>query len=553
MPALLVPLLLSAAIELDPQTGLWFPPYASKTAYLNRDPGHPYMQDVERAFQENASLAAEVCRAFLAAKEPAVFDPSVKQFRAMFAMKCIGRSANADRRATAATQTARAMVALQAIFDQEEQSVASLSTAERAQRHGALLNQLDSGVINPLRPAFRAIALDPRHTFPLHDLMAYPDVSREGDQTFSRESVAAFLEQLYRTRSVANRADAQEWQAGLPAVLLFEGKLSDAHSAADVWLNAAPRERRAFARSMVAVIDRASGQADRLRIAAPCEAPPSWRASNPEMDPAEYCKSATQFLVINSLDVLRHRAPAALVAAAFDLIQAEPDNYPARMTLLRATIPAGPGRAEEGFYEVLGERDAPSGAKLDALRGLWSLASENHPEDAAPLIDCWLKMLDVYIPPLASDGWSRLAAMPESQTAFAQECFGAGNLPSHCVVNALQVRAFASQRAKQWNVARLSVEKLLSLMLLKHGSPSPVRDELYNLAAEVARNGAPADAAAIIGYLSRQPHDGYVTAQLASWKGEVTAGATQPWKSPIVVDPARVQGECPPSRPTRKR
>src|SRR5438477_270375 len=81
----------AAPVQLDAQTGLWFPPYASRTAYLNRDPAHPLMADVDRAFGENPALADEVCAAFLAAPEPKTSesnDPSVKQFRTMFAMKC---------------------------------------------------------------------------------------------------------------------------------------------------------------------------------------------------------------------------------------------------------------------------------------------------------------------------------------------------------------------------------------------------------------------------------------------------------------------------------
>ena len=154
-------LLAVAMVALDPQTGLWFPPYASRTAYLNRDPAHSLMADVDRAFGENAGLGDEVCAAFLAAPEPKtpeVNDPSVKQFRAMFAMKCTARSAHARRRSEDADRVTGALANLQSMFDEEERSITAIKSDQRSRSADALIAGIDNGYGPALRPALRAVS-----------------------------------------------------------------------------------------------------------------------------------------------------------------------------------------------------------------------------------------------------------------------------------------------------------------------------------------------------------------------------------------------------------
>src|SRR5437868_9571320 len=94
LPAIFITVAASAAVQLDPATGLWFPPYATPEIYLKRDPAHSYSRDVKRAFDENPALAAEVCKAVVAQKESPSKDPSVRQYATTLSMMCVARTSN---------------------------------------------------------------------------------------------------------------------------------------------------------------------------------------------------------------------------------------------------------------------------------------------------------------------------------------------------------------------------------------------------------------------------------------------------------------------------
>ena len=167
--------LLLTVVQIDPQTGLWFPPYASRVQYLSRDPAHPLMADVERAFKENPALADDVCAAFLGAPEPQTaesHDPSVRQFRAMLAMTCSGRQAHARRQTESAQRMTSVLTDLQAMFDQEERPLATWTREQRERRAAQLVEIVDAGSGPSLRPALQAIALSPSYTFAIHSLSA---------------------------------------------------------------------------------------------------------------------------------------------------------------------------------------------------------------------------------------------------------------------------------------------------------------------------------------------------------------------------------------------
>lgn len=438
------------AIQLDPSTGLWFPPYATRTQYLNRDPAHPYMRDVERAFSETPALVNDVCGAYLAAPEPQtaeVHDPSVRQFRAMLAMACTGRHAQATRRQEAATRQANAVSLLQTQFEEEERAVANVPRKERDQRARDLISGIDETAPSSLRPSLRAIALSPSDSSAIHALMLLPQT-------------APFLEQLYRSR------DGSEWKEGLPVVLLFEGKLEDARNAA--------RDSLAIS----AVISRALGQEgafDRM--------------------PETVIDSATM-LVINALDIQREHAPRGLVDAAFDLDRRNGDDWPAQLTLIGNAAFAAPREAEKRFYELLANRDMPPAARSDATYYLMKIAAAHEPARVAPLVDCWLASRGVGVPAATAMTWKQLAAMPPGSGAPTESCAGS-SASSFCVLHALGMRGDAAKATKQWAVAKQTIEKMAAITVENHLIPDVVRNELKELAQFDTE-----DAAAINRYLA---------------------------------------------------
>ena len=534
-------ILFAAAVLLDPQTGLWFPPYANRTAYLNRDPAHSLMADVNRAFKESPALGDEVCAAFLAAPEPKTpesNDPSVKQFRTMFAMQCVARGAHARRRTEDAEKMTGALATLQAMFDEEERGISRRAPDE-------LIAAIDNGYGPALRPALRAVAMTPSYTFAIHTLLALPlHRLSDGQKGVSHAQVAAFLEQLYRTRAAAGNADAWQWKAGLPAILLFNGKLDDARKAAEDWYAEAPRERASFARVMLAVIDRALGREGALdKVAAGCVPSAAFREQQPASNPAEYCRQAAAMLVINALDVQQEKAAPGLAAAAFDLERTRAYDWPYRLSLIGNASLADPRGAQKVFNNMLADPDIPEGAQLDAMHYLAKIASQHDRPRVAPLVDCWIQMQGIEVAAATPEMWKRLATTPISSQPgrpFAQ-C-------GSCVMRALSMRMDAAIAMQQWNLARQTLEKILSLTVSYGGSPTVVRTELYDFAQSEIRNGRRADAVQILSYLKGQPEDNYVSSGLAKSAESIPAGALQPWQSPVPVDAALLAAACPPKQ-----
>jgi hypothetical protein len=538
------------AIVLDPQTGLWFPPYASRTAYLSRDPAHPLMADLQRAFKENPALGEEVCAAFLSAPEPQTaesHDPSVKQFRAMFAMTCAGRGAHARRQTENAQRMSSAITDLQAMFEQEERPLTTWTREQRDRRSAELVGIIDDGSGPSLRPALQAIALSPSYTFAIHSLLALPDHRlTDGTRGVTRAQAAAFLEQLYRSRASANSADAWTWKAGLPAVLLFEGKLEDARKAADDWYAAAPRERASFARAMLSVIDRASGREGALnKVTAGCVPSASWRAQNPNGDPSEYCRDASAMLVINALDVQQEHAPHALAEAAFELEPMFADDWPYRLALAEKAGFVDPSAAQKHFYAMLADPDIPRPAEVDAVFYLVKIAAVHDRPRVAPLVDCWIRLRGIDIAAAQPEMWKRLMTMTPQQGRRMADCKSL-SADSWCIMHALTIRMNAALEMKQWNLARQTIEKMASVTVSSGGNPTAMRTELMDLAVNEIRAGRRADAVQILSYLKGQPEDAYVTSELAHWGPSVPAGAQQPWQSPVTVDPAFLSEACPP-------
>ena len=348
----------------------------------------------------------------------------------------------------------------------------------------------------------------------------------------------------------ANSADAWAWKAGLPAVLLFEGKLDEARKAADDWYAAAPRERASFARAMLSVIDRASGREGALdRVTAGCVPSASWRQQYPDSDPSEYCRDATAMLVINALDIQQERAPHALAAAAFDLEPKFADDWPYRLTLVGKASLVEPAAAQQHFYAMLADPKIPSAARLDAVYYLVKIAAVHDKPRVASLVDCWIRLHRIDIPPAHPEMWKRLTTMTPQQGRKMADCKSSA-ADSWCIMHSLTMRLNAAVESKQWNLGRQTIEKMLAITLSTGGSPTPMRTELVDLAVTEIRNGHRAEAVQILSYLKSQPEDAYVTSELAQWAPSVPAGAPQPWQSPVPVDATLLSDSCPP-KPSR--
>ena len=544
----------AADVQLDPQTGLWFPPYATKAQYLNRDPEHPLMRDVNRAFSENSALANDVCGAFLAAPEPKsaeINDPSVRQFRAMFSMACAGHAASVRKGNEHEAHTATALTTLQRMFEREQQSAATMPMDRRVARANELLGtiDLDNGSGPALRMALQAIALDPSATFSIHALLVLPDRRLVDDNSgVTHAQAAAFIEQLYRTHAASTSEDAWRWKAGLPAALLFTGKLDDARTAAADWLAAAPRDRASYARVMLAVIDRAHGQEGALdKVTAGCVPSAAYKEANPDAPAADYCMKAAVYLVINALESGREQAPHGLADAAFDLARLNVDDWPTKLTLVSSASQIDPRGVQKRLYAMLAERDMPTAAQHDAFLYLSEIAERQDPVRVAPLVDCFLHSMEIDLPAASPETWKRLAGMPAGTGSPPADCKSMSP-NSWCVMHALARRLRAAEAIKNWNLARQTIEKFAVITVLSGGNADSMRNELASFANDEMLAGRRADAVGILSYLKGQPDTSYVASELAR-SADIPARATAPWSSPVAVDHALLSTTCPPPPP----
>ncbi len=541
--------LTAAEVTIDPTTGLWYPPYASREAYLKREPGHSYIADVHRAWRENPGLMREVCTAVLRVGAPPTADGSVLQLRTMLSMQCMAETAATRAIAQEATISNKVSDELMILFAKEEASIGNVAPKEKGEAASALFSAIRTG---DLAAGLRAIAVDPAYTESVYELLTVgTDTFRMADgRTYERRRVAPFLHQLYATRAKSDRPDAAEWKAGLPAVLLYLGDVDEARLAATEWASRAPADRSAYARTMVAVIDRVSGNPGALdRLVSDCRRSPA--PMNKENKAPDDCFENAMYLVRSALETQKERAPRALAEAAYDLIRIDPHHWPAHMMLLGALRSVDPAGARKHLYDVFDDGTAPEGAVLDATYYLAKLALQNDPATAAPLFDCWLKMHGLSIPPLPLDPWRKLASMEEGGPALTEDCFGPGTskVDSYCAVHALQMRFQAAADARQWDVARQSVEKMLAVVLASHAAPSLVRDELMNLATFETEAGLKDEPELIRSYLHDQPHDAYVSQQLVQAVRVNTPNVQQPWTAPATVDSSHLSQQCPPPRP----
>ena len=511
--------------KIDPTTGLWFPPYASRNDYLKRNPAHPYNADLSRAFVEYPALEHEVCAAIQNTPAPPEGDDSVRQLRTMLEIQCMAAHPGGRKRWEEAQMEKRPDDELMSMFEAEEASVANVPPGARRQAAFDLFGAIRTGDRNALSAAFRAIALDPSYDQSAYELLLLPSAG-----SYPSKRIAAFVMRLYEARATSDRPDAAAWKQGRPAVLFFAGRWEEARAAAEaVGLHTIP-----------AVVDRMNGHAGTLEA--------RQRENCPNNDCIEYAAYAVRA----ALEIQKENAPHSLVAVANDVIRLAPDNWPVRMTLLGDLGIIDPSGTRARLHDVLADRDAPEGAMIDAVYYLAKMAATNDPAHAAPLFDCWLSLHHLAIPPLSPDPWGKLAAMEESRARPSADCFGPGasNVDSQCAVHVLQVRFQSAVDGKQWDVARQSVEQMLAVVLTSHAAPSLVRDELVNLASAESESGIKDEPALILGYLADQPHDSYVAYRLGLPASVKTPHAQRPWIAPAALDPAHRSAPCPPARLT---
>jgi hypothetical protein len=535
MPSLLlVASLFAQTVVLDPLAGVWFPPYGKADEYLERK--RSYSTDLRRAFQEMPATATQACQAVATTPKPgAGVDPRLRQMRMMFDMACVSFMRETREAPARETHRENAAAYLAALADTATTWSASARLGERAVLAAELLSRAEKAEPGAGRfeTFVRAMLLAPRDPRPAwYILLDASDASMSGTPV-GKADLAAFVEQLYRTRGDRHDPEAAEWRATLPEILLYLGKFDEARQLQrDRVLQS--KQPADYDRALLALLERTGGAAGAVDAAlADCKS-------------RETCTDVVWSAGMRSIRVLGTGAPATLVDAFARAGNANAANWPVRLETARMVALADPKRVRREMTAMYAAPDIPAPALIDLIMIDAGIAGqENDSLRSIALVDCWLALRELEIPPFPSDGWKRLAAMPETDAGPATDCSEGAEKKAvawDCTAHALRNRLGASLAAHSFPLARQTVEKIVAYTLAGKLTPSFARDALETVAAELSGAGLQSEAATVAGYLEQQPHGKVVAFKLKALHEHLPATGDvvlQPWPAqPDIPDSA---------------
>jgi len=523
--------------NVNRQTGVWYPPYASREEYDARKAN--YAADVGRAFHENPQLATSVCyelRHSLVSSDS--LPPDAKQLRAFLTANCMSLP---HEQQVAAAKVAKAHAVAKSLDDLMKEALAAADAVPPEQRHAAenaLVNDPDQydDVNDAFSAGARAIALRPqdaRGTYLLLAASAYP----WNYSSIKQPEVRTFLDAFYRDRIAGAGPDAWKWQYGYRDFLLFTGRFDEA-TALTAKLPLGGDLNVQFETAERALIARLNGKRDAL---ATLHDRDGWLAV---IDTA-----------FSILRIQKEKAPPAVKETLIEAMRANPDDWPARMSTIREIRKVDQPLAVAEYQRVLRQdrADAPEGAVIDTVYGLAQIADDSGDKSKSiALTDCWLSLNGVTVTTAVTPKiWDALGKLPNTAAEGKKQddapCF-AGTLrdpqrAGDCATHALLRRLTAAIEAKDLATAKQTVEQLTAYALQNGLTADSPRTALVQLASTERQLGMTSEAQQVATYLSTHPHGAYVEQAITGIP--LAPAAPEPWHSPTATKGGRA-GECPP-------
>ena len=491
---------MAAGVRFDARTGLWFPPYGTAEEYLAGKKS--YVRDVHRAFGDPL-LRRAVCTAFDTTKVAS--DGRVRQLATMFTMAC-GAFASKD-----AVENQQRKIHPNAVAHLDaamEAAIGFVETIPEARRREAQQEHLrmlaPGGNIRSdeewTRTVMRAIALRPRDARGAWHLLTdnYAQLDLGNGNTVPEQYRPVWVERLYRRKAASD----PEWSLGLPEVLLYLGKIPEARHMQQARLGSGQESSR-FAYLLMGWLEEISGdRASATGAIAVCE--------NEGEESDLTCAETMSHIAMRTLEALGTRAPRAAIDGAVEVSRVEHDNWPMRLAVIRELAVIDPALGEQEELAIANDSIAPWGAVVDSVRQLARMAAKQgaYPR-AAALIDHWLALHEVKLPPFPQDGWRRVADMPENVASpeAKQPCFTdleqmrrtAQNWD--CTMGALEDRLTWAIEGRQWELARQSVEQMVAHAASQNMTASVIRRGMRHLASELHTYSHQPEAETIRAYL----------------------------------------------------
>ncbi len=258
-----------ALVGFDETTGLWFPSGAPREVYLARsDPSHDLIRDAQAAFTANPALRKAVCALIKDPKREvraSALPPSVLQRRTMFQMLCVGVEAHEQEQEKSET----AWRIRKADFEKwmNLSPARALSLDERRSR----MLEIDEATRDSAEPdgqlkgAFAMLGLMPQTDYVVYRLLA----TNPFRGTRNEEKFVEFLRGTFGRESADGMPEASLYRMAMRHLLFYRGDVAEARALSRRLLEDETLERwKTDNRAILALLDRLSGDASALRVAA---------------------------------------------------------------------------------------------------------------------------------------------------------------------------------------------------------------------------------------------------------------------------------------------
>lgn len=426
-PTAVAPVLDAAAQALagyDEETGLWYPPDATRETYLeNRDPAHPWIGDIQKAFKASRSLRIEVC-ALVADPKREVrasnLQQLIKQRRTMLYMLCAGSAAEEESK----QREKDLWRENEARFEKARNATAAraLSFTERRNRFiegdDNAPTILDSSA--RLDRAFERFGLMPQAEMGVFDVLN--ESPYRG--TPANEKFQNYLQRLFSRETSQDAPEPARYLMGSLYYLFFTNSLPEAKATASrVLANEALARWRTDNLMTLALLERLARDSSALkRLAQACPAPRGETVAYEGRPAGAYCFDAISGMASRSIILNGEKAPALLPDVMEEIVASEPANWWRRDSNAQYLSRMDAARGRNMAAEILRVPATlvPVEVRLDALEVV--AQSSKKLRDFGPAVSAFDRYLDLlrYRPrPARPDMWARLTALPKQEAGPA--------------------------------------------------------------------------------------------------------------------------------------
>jgi tetratricopeptide (TPR) repeat protein len=467
----------------DEETGLWFPPGATKEAFIGGTAPRSYTTVVQERLKADEPLRQQVCDWMSAPRNQVSREKTgnrVAQMRTMVHMICIGIPGGREAQKQRDEQEQRLEKKYREWLDLGE--ARKLDRDARAQKAEELSQAIENAPPGDerLKLALGAIGLmpqDDRYLLAAYEAFGY-------NSSNPRQYCVRFLRALFTSESEGDDGEARRWKLGLRGLLYFSGEFAEARRITADAIGRPFLSQHDYDRVFLAVLDRALG--DRRTFEAlrgDCPVPEVFRKEEPAAPAVHYCWTVARRIVWRGMQMMGEKTPPALNEMLVEGIAAEPTNWGDRMEsiwMLRRVDRRLAAREAEAVLAIPATL-SPPGAQYEAVWVLAKIAQdEKDPPRALATFDRYLDILGFRLPKIPADIWARLRAIGNHSRAYEPP----ENDPLDFVRQALDTKITVAAEANLIGPARQAVAVRLA-MELEHEAAR--RKEMEAFLREVAK------------------------------------------------------------------